>query len=106
MKAPAIAASLLASVWIADLGATDLLTPSAERCSGLIAQFDEIIVNRFDRRILMLDRRELEEARTWRHQAETDCAAGAYAFGIDAIMAALRRIGVVPPGEDEVEAGE
>jgi hypothetical protein len=68
----------------------------AARCAALIARFDEVIVSRFDRRILMLEDYELAEAREWRHQAEADCGAGRYAFGIDLIGSALQRIGVVP----------
>ncbi|HSA79698.1 MAG TPA: hypothetical protein VLE23_02675 [Geminicoccaceae bacterium] len=68
----------------------------AARCAALIAQFDEVIVSRFDYRILMLEDYELAEARAWRHQAEADCGAGRHGFGIALIESALQRIGVPP----------
>ena len=68
----------------------------AERCAALIARFDEVIVSRFDHRLLMLEDYELAEAREWRQQAEADCSAGRYGFGIGLIESALQRIGVVP----------
>jgi hypothetical protein len=74
-------------------------TPAA-RCAALIAQFDAVIVNRFDYRILMLEDYELAEARYWRAQAEAECGAGRYDFGIALIAGALKQIGVVPePGD-------
>ena len=36
---------------------------AADRCAGLIALFDEVIVSRFDYRILMLEDYELADAR-------------------------------------------
>jgi hypothetical protein len=74
--------------------------PPAERCAVLIALFDEIVVSRFDHRMLMLEDYELAEARDWRHQAEAECRRGQYAFGIDLIESALDRIGVVPGPEE------
>jgi hypothetical protein len=73
----------------------------ATRCAALIAIFDDIIIDRFDYRILMLEDYELAEARRWRDRAETECAAGRYFFGIGLIRSALRRIGVVPPAKAE-----
>jgi hypothetical protein len=70
--------------------------PPAARCATLIALFDEVVVSRFDYRLLMLEDYELAEARAWRRQAEADCGAGRYGFGIGLIESALRRIGVVP----------
>ena len=72
----------------------------AARCAALIALFDEVIVSRFDYRILMLEDYELAEAREWRHRAEADCGAGRYGFGIGLIESALQRIGVVPWPDD------
>ena len=72
----------------------------AARCTALIALFDEVIVSRFDHRILMLEDYELAEAREWRHRAEADCGAGRYGFGIGLIESALQRIGVVPWPDD------
>ena len=74
-------------------------TPAA-RCAALIAQFDEIIINRFDYRILMLEDYELAEARNWRARAEAECGAGRDEFGIALIASALERIGVVPESDD------
>ena len=72
----------------------------AARCTALIALFDEVIVSRFDYRILMLEDYELAEAREWRQRAEADCGAGRYGFGIGLIESALQRIGVVPWPDD------
>jgi hypothetical protein len=72
----------------------------AARCAALIALFDAVIVSRFDYRILMLEDYELDEARDWRRQAEDDCGAGRFGFGIDLIESALQRIGVVPRPDD------
>jgi hypothetical protein len=72
----------------------------AARCAALIALFDEVIVSRFDYRILMLEDYELAEAREWRQRAEADCGAGRYGFGIGLIESALQRIGVVPWPDD------
>jgi hypothetical protein len=74
--------------------------PPAERCAALIALFDEIVVSRFDHRILMLEDYELAEARDGRRQAEAECRRGQYDFGIDLIESALGRIGVVPGPEE------
>jgi hypothetical protein len=68
----------------------------ARRCASLIALFDDIVVSRFDRGLLAVEDYELAEAETWREQAETDCAAGKYDFGIAAIESAFRRIRVAP----------
>jgi hypothetical protein len=72
----------------------------AARCAVLIAQFDQVIVSRFDYRILMIEDYELAEARAWRQQAEADCGAGRHGFGIVLIENALQRIGV-PPWPDD-----
>jgi hypothetical protein len=72
----------------------------AARCAALIALFDEVIVSRFDYRILMLEDYELDEAREWRHRAQADCGAGRFGFGIGLIESALQRIGVVPWPDD------
>jgi len=72
----------------------------AVRCAALIALFDQVIVSRFDYRILMLEDYELAEAREWRHRAEADCSAGRFGFGVDLIESALQRIGVVPWPDD------
>jgi hypothetical protein len=83
---------------VAPFGAGPQPVPQAPaaRCAALIALFDDIIVSRFDDRILMLEHYELAEAREWRHQAEAECRGGEYLFGIDLIESALERIGVVP----------
>jgi hypothetical protein len=78
--------------------------PPAERCAALIALFDDIVLSRFDYRILMLEDYELAEARDWRHQAEAECRGGQYGFGIDLIESALYRIGVVPWRDEEPPA--
>ncbi len=44
----------------------------------------------------MLEDHELAAARRARHEAEAECAAGRYGFGIGLIEDALREIGVVP----------
>jgi hypothetical protein len=46
--------------------------------------------------LLAVEDYELAEAETWGEQAETDCAAGKYDFGIAAIESAFRRIRVAP----------
>ena len=71
--------------------------PPAARCTALIALFDEVIVSRFDHRILMLEDHELDQARELRRQAEENCAAGREAIGVDEIESALHEIGIVPP---------
>jgi len=71
------------------------LRPAA-RCAALIGQFDAVIESRFDYRILMLEDYELAEASNWRAQAEDECGAGRYDFGIALIASALKRIGVIP----------
>jgi hypothetical protein len=63
----------------------------------MIRLFDRIVERPFDRRVLQLERWELDEARRLREQAETDCARGRYWFGIKAIEDALTAVGVVPP---------
>ena len=83
-------------------GSDDAPDGPAARCTALIALFDEVIVSRFDYRILMLEDYELAEARAWRHRAEADCGAGRYGFGIALIESALQRIGV-PPWPDDPE---
>ena len=86
---------------VAPFGAGPQPVPQAPaaRCAALIALFDEIVVSRFDHRILMLEDYELAEARDWRHQAEAECRRSQYAFGIELIESALGRIGVVPGPE-------
>jgi hypothetical protein len=74
-------------------------TPAAQ-CAALIAQFDAVVVSRFDYRILMLEDYELAEAREWRAAAEAECGAGRHEFGIALIASALERIGVVPEPDD------
>jgi hypothetical protein len=74
----------------------------AERCAGLIEAFDEVVLTRFDHRLLALEDFELDEARALRREAAADCAAGRYRFGLQAIEEALRTIGAVAP----VEPGE
>jgi hypothetical protein len=74
----------------------------AERCAALIEAFDEIVLTRFDHRLLALEDFELDEARALRREAAADCAAGRYRFGLQAIEEALRTIGAGPlvaPGE-------
>jgi hypothetical protein len=77
----------------------------ARRCAALIALFDEIVVSRFDLGLLAVEDYELAEAETWREQAETDCTAGKYDFGIAEIESAFRRIRVAP-GLAETPAGK
>ena len=72
----------------------------AGRCASLLALFDEVVVSRFDPWPLVLDNDELADARAMRDQAEADCTAGRYGFGIPLIEGALRQIGVVPPPPD------
>ena len=79
--------------------ATDTVIATPERCRELIALFDEIIVNRFDYRILKLQDDELAEARRLRRQAEVECVRGQYWFGVHSIEDALEKIGMVPPLE-------
>jgi hypothetical protein len=69
----------------------------AERCAQLIQAFDELVLTRFDHRLLALEDVELAEARALRREAEADCAAARYRFGLQAIEEALRTIGVGPP---------
>jgi hypothetical protein len=69
----------------------------AERCAQLIQAFDELVLTRFDHRLLALEDIELAEARALRREAEADCAAARYRFGLQAIEEALRTIGVGPP---------
>ncbi len=71
---------------------------------ALLALFDEIVGGPFDDRFLMLEHGELAEARASRDQAEVDCTAGLYGFGIPQIESALGRIGVVPPPDGEPPA--
>ncbi len=69
----------------------------AGRCASLLALFDEVSDGRFDAWPLVLDNDELADARTMRAQADANCTAGRYGFGIPLIESALRQIGVVPP---------
>ena len=79
--------------------ATDTVIATPERCRQLIALFDEIIINRFDYRILKLQDDELAEARRLRRQAAVECGSGQFWFGVHAIEDALERIGMVPHPE-------
>lgn len=71
-----------------------------ERCAALIEAFDGVVLTRFDHRLLGLDESELAEARALRRDAEADCAAGRYGFGLQAIEEALRTVGLGPAIED------
>jgi hypothetical protein len=84
--------------------ATEAIIATPERCAQLIALFDEIIISRWDHRLLKLEAHELAEARRWRRQAEVECGRGEYWFGVRAIEDALNRIGVLPPSDDDPPA--
>jgi hypothetical protein len=71
----------------------------AERCAALIEAFDELVVTDFDRRLLAVEDFELAEARGLRRQAEADCAASRYRFGLDAIEEAFWTIGIPHPAK-------
>jgi hypothetical protein len=73
----------------------------AGRCALLLAQFDEVVGGSPGAWPLMLDQGELADARAARDQAEADCTAGRYGFGLPLIEGALREIGVVPPPADD-----
>jgi hypothetical protein len=73
------------------------------RCTALIALFDEVIVSRFDYRILMLEDHELAAASELRRAAETACRTGSAVVGTEMIETALREIGVVPPMTDQAQ---
>jgi hypothetical protein len=72
----------------------------AGRCASLLAQFDEVIAGSFDAWPLLLEDDDLAEARGARDQAQAECTAGRYGFGIPLIESALRQIGIVPPPEE------
>ena len=67
-----------------------------ERCTALIEAFDDVVVTALDHRLLAIEDVELAEARALRRDAEADCTAGRYRFGLRAIEEALRTIGVSP----------
>jgi hypothetical protein len=73
------------------------------RCTALIALFDEVIVSRFDYRILMLEDYELAEASELRRAAEIECRTGSPVVGTEMIETALREIGVGPPMTDHAQ---
>jgi hypothetical protein len=68
-----------------------------QHCLRLITIFDEIVQSRFDAPTLGIPDRRLQEARVMRRDAEDDCLAGQTWFGLEAIEAALRQIGYLPP---------
>lgn len=84
--------------------ATPLPPPTgAAPCWRSIRLFDQIVISRFDHRLLAIEDYELAEARRWRRQAEEDCERGEFAFGLASIEAALEQIGVPPePGLDQL----
>jgi hypothetical protein len=92
-----LAVLIVMALLVSSSAATEAIIATPERCAALIALFDEIIVNRFDYRILKLQDYDLAEARRWREQAEVECGQGQYWFGVRAIEDALERIGVAPP---------
>jgi hypothetical protein len=63
----------------------------------LLALFDEVVRGPFDAWPLVLAQCAGAAARPARDQAETECTAGRYGFGIPTIEDALRQVGVVPP---------
>lgn len=75
------------------------------RCFARIALFDEIVISRFDYRLLAIERWQLKEARALRRRAEADCRAGQTWFGIGKIRDALILIGV-PPSLGQGEIGK
>lgn len=91
-------------VGLASAVAAPLPPPTgAAPCWRAIRLFDQIVVSRFDDRLLAIDHHELAEAQDWRRQAEVDCARGDIAFGLASIEAALELIGVPPePGLDQL----
>lgn len=77
-----------------------LAAGSGGRCTALVTLFDEVIVSRFDYRILMLEDYELAAASELRRAAEVECRTGSDLLGTEMIESALRQIGVVPPSAD------
>jgi hypothetical protein len=73
----------------------------AGRCASMLAQFDGVVAGAPSAWPLMLDQGEFADARAARDQAEAECTAGRYGFGIPLIEGALREIGVVPPPADD-----
>ncbi|HEX3210829.1 MAG TPA: hypothetical protein VHQ91_15675 [Geminicoccaceae bacterium] len=67
----------------------------------MLAQFDGVVAGAPSAWPLMLDQGEFADARAARDQAEAECTAGRYGFGIPLIEGALREIGVVPPPADD-----
>jgi hypothetical protein len=63
----------------------------------LLALFDEVVRGPLDAWPLVLEQSDVADARAARDQAETECTAGRYGFGIPTIEDALRQVGVVPP---------
>ena len=99
---PPATCALLGACVLASTAALAQANTKAERCAARIEAFDEVVLTRFDHRLLALEDFELAEARALRREAEADCAAGRYRFGLQAIEEALRTIGAVAP----VEPGE
>jgi hypothetical protein len=102
LASAALLVGLLAD--LADAVAAPLPPPTgAAPCWRSIRLFDQIVVSRFDNRLLAIEAYELAEAEGWRSQAEADCARGDFAFGLASIEAALEMIGVSPePGLDQL----
>jgi hypothetical protein len=89
--------ALLGVCVLAGPAALPQATGEAERCAQLIGAFDELVLTRFDHRLLALEDVEFAEARALRRAAAADCAAGRHRFGLQAIEEALRTIGASPP---------
>ena len=96
---PLATCALLGACVLAGTAARAQADSDAERCAALIGAFDEVVLTRFDHRLLALEDFELAEARALRRAAEADCAAGRYRVGLQAIEEALRTIGMGPPIE-------
>ena len=91
--------AVLGTCVLAGPAALPQVNSEAEQCAQLIEAFDELVLTRFDHRLLALEDVELAEARALRRHAAADCAAGRYRFGLPAIEEALRLIGASPPAE-------
>lgn len=96
---PLATCALLGACVLAGAATLARANGEAERCAALIKAFDEVVLSRFDHRLLALEDFELAEARALRRAAAADCAAGRYRFGLQAIEEALRTIGIGPLGE-------
>jgi hypothetical protein len=94
---PLATCTLLGACVLAGAAAPAQVNSEAKRCAALIEAFDQVVLTRFDHRLLALEDFELAEARALRRAAEADCAAGRYRFGLQAIEEALRTIGIAPP---------